>query len=114
MQPLSEHPFGKRDALVELLVLVEHGRTLLAQQIAGRPELAVADVARAGWDLQVKKALRRLFGEAAGQVRFAAAFGTSPLGPAPRLADEVRAFQDQVLHRIASLERVVLLLQRIA
>ena len=104
----------KLDALVELLVLIEQGRALLARQIANRYELAAAEVSRATWGLQVKKVLRRLFGESAGQVRFSGAYASSVMVPAPRLSDEVRAFQDHVLEQLSSLERLALLLRKMA
>jgi hypothetical protein len=104
----------KLDALVELLVLIEEGRALLARQIPNRQELATADVQRATWGLQVKKVLRRLFGESAGQVRFSGAYASTAMVPAPRLADEVRAFQDHVLEQLSNLDRLALLLRKMA
>ena len=104
---------SKDAALAALQAQAKLGRALLAQPARTEAELEALDVDRVEWALANKKLLHHLFGDAAGQVRFA--HGSHPDAPLrPSLEDRVREFQERVIDALQDLERVIQALKRMA
>lgn len=104
----------KQAAVKELLALIDQGRRFQTMPIADRAALAAADQARAFWQLQIKKAVRQLLGEAAGLMHLTSGSLPEPEGGRPGLALDVARFRDRVADQLSGLERVTAVLRRMA
>lgn len=93
-----------------------HGRAALGREILTRPIASEGDLERMSsfrteWALANKKLLAQIFGDAAGQVRFAHT-SVERTVMRPTYADRVREFQTLMIEQIADLERLAVALSK--
>jgi hypothetical protein len=102
----------KQEVICELRVQLEVGLALLRQPVRSHDELARASMDRASWSLKNKKLLQALLGDSTGLA--AAGARGEELDAMPTLEQEVAQFRRMVTQQLAYLEKVSLLLQRLA
>lgn len=104
---------SKQDALAEMMCLQADAHVLLARPLETQADLRQAELARAKWLLRVKKALHELMGDSAGLIRLSST-PLEPKGPVMTFADEVRSFHQTVLEHVSVIDKVSLLLKKLA
>jgi hypothetical protein len=104
---------SKEDAVLELERQLTQGRRLLEQPVHAYGDLVQVNAERAAWSLANKKLLLHLVGDASALTRCVSGSGDGE-GPGNSLSSEIQRFRQLTMGQMAVLERMVLVMKRMA